>query len=108
MLKIDGFKEREKQAPIFMEEEGFLDKAGDSVFERANGWYEAAFEGAKKPEADSEEDAKKLAEAPHPRIVLRDSERTLLDDADRQRLARLLTRLHVRFNDYSQGMGFVE
>jgi len=107
MLKIKGFYEREKNAPVFLEEEGFLERAGDSVYERANGWYTSTFEGAEHPAPDSEEDNKKFNSASHPRIVLRDSERTFYDPEDREKLARFLTRLHLRFQDYSQGMGFV-
>ena len=107
MLKTPGFFEREKDAPIFLEEDGFLERAGDSVYDRANAWYEATFDGAEHPAADSTEDAARLEGARHPRIVLRDSERTFLVAEDREALARLLTRLHIRFEDYSQGMGFV-
>jgi len=107
MLKISGFYEREKKAPIFLEEEGFLERAGDTVYERANAWYESTFEGAEHPSKDSEEESKKFDVTEHPRIVLRDSERTFLDPDDREKLARFLTRLHLRFEDYSQGMGFV-
>ena len=107
MLKTPGFFEREKKAPIFLEEEGYLERAGDSVYERANAWYESTFEGAEHPSKDSEEESKKFDSAQHPRIVIRDSERTFLDDEDREKLAKFLTRLHLRFQDYSQGMGFV-
>lgn len=107
MLKTPGFFERERDAPIFLEEDGFLARAGDSVYERANEWYEMTFDGADHPEADSTEATARLDAAHHPRIVLRDSERTFLVEEDREKLARLLTRLHIRFEDYSQGMGFV-
>jgi len=107
MLKTKGFFEREQKAPIFLEEEGFLERAGDTVYERANAWYDSTFEGAEHPAKDTPEEAAKLVTKNHPRIVLRDSERTFFDPDDREKLAQFLTKLHLRFQDYSQGMGFV-
>eukprot|EP00727_Mastigamoeba_balamuthi_P012162 m51a1_g7569 hypothetical protein (372) ;mRNA; r:167632-169610 len=110
MLKLDSFWEKEKAAPLFNREHGFLETAGASAFERALAW---ATRAARELPAGSDNAPRALAplddaaELKIPRIVTADAERTFVDPEHRARLARFLTRVNEAFGDYSQSLGYV-
>eukprot|EP00164_Ancoracysta_twista_P000458 GFYU01000617.1.p1 GENE.GFYU01000617.1~~GFYU01000617.1.p1 ORF type:complete len:476 (-),score=169.81 GFYU01000617.1:179-1564(-) len=104
MLKSPSFWNAEKEAPLLNLDEGYLKQAGDSLFERAKGWFETA-EAELPPNDDPPADPVKEEE--WSRIVIKDAERTFASQENRDKMIKLLNRVRRRFGDYAQSLGYV-
>lgn len=107
MLRKPGFWQKEKNAPLFIMENGFLEKAGESVFTRAMSWFEHSATFLATATATPAEEITEIDDSKIPRIVVKDVERTFVGEEHRKELSKFLTKLEQTFGDYSQGLGFV-
>lgn len=132
MLKKPNFWAEEKDAPLFNLNNGFIEREGDKLFERAQRWVD--YVGNQKQEAEyvlsdgiAIRQIKLLTpnffslswflllslcgsyciDLEIPRIVTADAERTLIKDENRLELAKFLAFLNNKFGDYAQGLGYV-
>eukprot|EP01088_Endostelium_zonatum_P006042 TRINITY_DN1814_c0_g1_i1.p1 TRINITY_DN1814_c0_g1~~TRINITY_DN1814_c0_g1_i1.p1 ORF type:complete len:378 (+),score=101.65 TRINITY_DN1814_c0_g1_i1:145-1278(+) len=107
MIRNAGFFEKERESPILMRDEGYIERVGiEQVIKRVSHW--PALLGLDKQEQkpivwrkESEASAEIL------RIVQADAVRSFLTPEDRATMTKVLLYVSSRTNDYQQGMGYV-
>lgn len=111
MIKIEGFWEKEGQAPIVNLENKFVQNNTEAVLSRAQKWASLF---PKKQEGKQEEKVKEKVKEEeeeidenYRRIFVADAERTFRTKENREKMVKLLNHQFSKFKDYSQSMGYV-
>ncbi|KAL6077861.1 TBC1 domain member 4 [Balamuthia mandrillaris] len=107
LLRQSDFWEEESEAPLLGRDEGFLEQQGAEIFERVRRWPSLAGLSEAEQNAQVEWPSLDAIHKAHQRIVQKDAERTFMGEKQRERMAKLLTALIHRFQDYQQGLGYV-
>lgn len=107
MLRRPDFLDKELHSPL-IDSSGYIARERDSVIERSSSWCATVLEHA----AGAEQTIDDLSEAGEineetTRILIKDAERTFLDDKHRQEVVKVLRCVVSRLGDYHQGMGYV-
>ena len=101
MIKSTSFWEDEKDIPLLVLNNKFLENQGDKIIDRVAKW--PALAQLAEPSSDLI-----LAEVENPdRILIADAARTFSHEDNRKQFVKLLFHLNTQFKDYAQGLGYV-